>query len=458
MITLAGITGLNLADLSANVGRICAPVSLFIPAYLVMVMGGLAALRGVLPAVTICGIAFASTQFLVSSFMGPRLTEPGIVRRDGIARRLLMFWKPSDDSSVRGSTGRRRALEQEPRLCSPVRADRSRLQRSNGTAQAKFWWRGLLTLLLVFFVVLFGLDYVKQATAPTVITVQVAGSAQCRANGRSRREVCFSVSRRLHTEPRNRFGYRSNVVLHLRGFDPSDVDWSVPSVCWRGCEAACIADTDDLLRARNGVPDELLGYDGDTRAGVCGDWGLFPFFSSLLGWLGVFLTGSDTSANALFGNLQVVTASRLNLNPVLMAAANSSGGVMGKMISLQSIAVAAAATGMPSSDESKLFRFTLRHSIFLACVLGLITLDLRVRRPDTGALKRVGGCCSGFDRKPGLGVRSPSTVQRNRVFVAHLLEVIGNKSRTKAAATIQNQFGVVVRNLSLDIALDDALA
>src|SRR5207247_10460258 len=101
---------------------------------------------------------------------------------------------------------------------------------------------------------------------------------------------------------------------------------------------------------------------------------LFPFFSALLGWLGVFLTGSDTSANALFGNLQVITATSLKLNPVLMAASNSSGGVMGKMISLQSVAVAAAATGMAASDESKLFRFTLRHSILLASVLGLIVM------------------------------------------------------------------------------------
>jgi len=101
---------------------------------------------------------------------------------------------------------------------------------------------------------------------------------------------------------------------------------------------------------------------------------LFPFFSALLGWLGVFLTGSDTSANALFGNLQVVTAGRLDFSPVLMAASNSSGGVMGKMISLQSIAVAAAATGMAREDEAKLFRFTLRHSLVLASAIGLITV------------------------------------------------------------------------------------
>jgi len=101
---------------------------------------------------------------------------------------------------------------------------------------------------------------------------------------------------------------------------------------------------------------------------------LFPFFSAIIGWLGVFLTGSDTSANALFGNLQVVTAGTLNLNPVLMAASNSAGGVMGKMISLSSVAVAAAATGMKQTEEFKLFRFTLRHSIFLATVLGLVVM------------------------------------------------------------------------------------
>ena len=102
---------------------------------------------------------------------------------------------------------------------------------------------------------------------------------------------------------------------------------------------------------------------------------LFPFFSALLGWLGVFLTGSDTSSNALFGNLQVVTASRLGLDPVLMAAhSNSVGGVMGKMISLQTIAVAAAATGMSVSDQARLFRFTFKHSIALASLVGVIVM------------------------------------------------------------------------------------
>jgi lactate permease len=119
----------------------------------------------------------------------------------------------------------------------------------------------------------------------------------------------------------------------------------------------------------------LMNYSGATGTlglAFAATGALFPFFSAWLGWLGVFLTGSDTSANALFGNLQVVTANQLEMNPVLMASSNSAGGVMGKMISLTSVAVASAATGMARADEARLFRFTIRHSVFLATVVGLI--------------------------------------------------------------------------------------
>jgi lactate permease len=102
----------------------------------------------------------------------------------------------------------------------------------------------------------------------------------------------------------------------------------------------------------------------------------FPFFSPFLGWLGVFLTGSDTSSNALFGSLQSITAERLGFSRVLIAASNSAGGVLGKMISLQSIAVAAAATGITVRQQSQLMRFTLKHSIFLAALVGLEVLLL----------------------------------------------------------------------------------
>ena len=128
----------------------------------------------------------------------------------------------------------------------------------------------------------------------------------------------------------------------------------------------------------------LMNYSGMTSTlglALAATGATFPFFSAVLGWLGVFLTGSDTSANALFGNLQVITANALGLNPVLTASVNSAAGVMGKMISLQSIAVAVAATGMTPADEGKLFRFTIKHSIFLCCVDGRDRDDVRVRVP-----------------------------------------------------------------------------
>jgi lactate permease len=121
----------------------------------------------------------------------------------------------------------------------------------------------------------------------------------------------------------------------------------------------------------------LMNYSGmiATLGLACAATGwAFPFFSAFLGWLGVFVTGSDTSSNALFGNLQVVTAGTLGLNPLLMAAANAAAGVMGKMISLQSIAIVLAATGMPASEESQLFRWTLRHSLLLTALIGLIVM------------------------------------------------------------------------------------
>ncbi len=113
--------------------------------------------------------------------------------------------------------------------------------------------------------------------------------------------------------------------------------------------------------------DATLGL-AFTRTG----W-FYPFFAPLLGWLGVALTGSDTSSNALFGSLQRITAEQLGLNPVLIVASNSTGGVMGKMIDAQSIVVAAVATGQ-NGGEGKILRFVFFHSIVLACLVGLLTI------------------------------------------------------------------------------------
>jgi lactate permease len=115
------------------------------------------------------------------------------------------------------------------------------------------------------------------------------------------------------------------------------------------------------------------GMSSTLALALAGTGAAFPFFSPFLGWLGVFLTGSDTSSNALFCSLQHTTAHQINVSDTLLVAANTSGGVSGKMISPQSIAVACAATGLVGK-ESALFRFTVRHSLFFAAVVGVVTL------------------------------------------------------------------------------------
>ena len=347
IITLAGLTNLPLRVLSADVGRICAPVSLFIPGYLVGVMGGWKAVRGVLPAVVVCGVAFAGTQFVVSNFFGPYLTDIlGSLLAIVCLVLLLHVWRP------RGGESR--------------------------TAHPHTWreviWAWMPYGVLVIFVSLWGLDEVKHYLNLATQNFPWPG---------------------LHNQI-----LRVPPAVGKAGPYAAVYAFNVLSAAGTACFFAAICSAallrmsirrffgvlaattkqlffSELVIAAVLALAYLMNYSGATATlglAFAATGVLFPFFSSLLGWLGVFLTGSDTASNALFGNLQVVTATKLQLNPALMAAANSSGGVMGKMISLQSIAVAAAATRMPHEDEAKLFRFTLRHSIFLACVIGVVVV------------------------------------------------------------------------------------
>ncbi|MGA7411601.1 MAG: lactate permease LctP family transporter, partial [Bryobacteraceae bacterium] len=355
LVTLAATTSLPINDLSANVGRICAPLSLIIPAYLVMVMGGLKGLRRVWPAAALCGASFGGVQFLTSNFIGPYLTDIlGSLAAIGSLVLLLRFWKPAETEEA-----------EESGKVSPLS------ERPHGLTIARAWSP---YFLLIVFILIWSVDGVKaefnkvswvfgwpglhnivQQTAP-VVPKPTPYAALYRLRWLAESGTACAVSAIaaalfLRVRPRR--------LAQLAVLSGRQLTFSFVSV------------TTVLALAF------LMNYSGAT-----GTLGLafatsgkaFPFFSAMLGWLGVFLTGSDTSANALFGNLQKITAQSLGLKPALMAAANSAGGVMGKMISLQSIAVAAAAAGLKPEDEPKLFRFTLRHSIFLASLIGLLTL------------------------------------------------------------------------------------
>ncbi|HSR07684.1 MAG TPA: L-lactate permease [Bryobacteraceae bacterium] len=347
LIMLQRVTNLPIDGLSADVGRLCAPLALILPSYLMLVMGGLPALRAALPAAIVCGVAFGGVQFLISSFIGPNLAGLlAAIAAMGALLLLLRFWTPVGDES--------------------------RTKSRHTPGEIFLAWSPYL--LLVIFVLLWGSSATKAILDKATVIIPWPG--------------LHNLITRMPPITPKPAPYGAPYTLNLLSASGTSCLFAVfASALVLRVSPPRLARLTWLTAKQLALPlvtiasvvalAFIMNYSGQTATLglVAAKTGAaFPFFSTLLGWLGVFLTGSDTSANALFGTLQVVTANQLGLNPVLMAAANSSGGVMGKMISLQSIAVAAAATGMARSEESNLLRFTLKHSVFLVCLIGLLAM------------------------------------------------------------------------------------
>ena len=354
ILMLNKVTQLPMDQLSMWVGRICAPVSLIVPAYLIAVMGGWRALRGVMLGAAVCGISFASVQFLVSNFVGPQLTDIlSSLAAIGSLSVLLLLWKPKDNFDLEGhQTGAETRPRRHPAgevvlawapyaILVVVVLAWGFIKTQLNTVSYIFPWPGLHGVV---------------ARMPPVVAAAAGYDAKFEFHWLSASGTACLIAAIL-----------SAMVLRVGPRQFAQIFWATNKQL--AMPMLTIASVLGLAF--------LMNYSGATATlglAFAATGAAFPFFSAMLGWLGVFLTGSDTSSNALFGNLQVVTAGRLKLDAVLMASANSSGGVMGKMISLQSIAVAAAATHMKPEDEARLFRFTLRHSIILATAIGLITV------------------------------------------------------------------------------------
>ena len=364
---LRAITNLPLDRISAGVGRVCAPISLIVPAYLIMVMGGWPALKGVLPAAALCGVAFAGTQFFISNFIGPELTDI-LASLAAIGSLIVLFklWQPKDSFTLAGE----HATE------APVFKDRGRVvavepqPRSSG----EVFMAWVPYLLLVVFVLLWAATPIKAGLELQTVKFAWPGLHN-RINQMPPVVKAPSLYAAMYTfawlsAPGTACLFAAILSALLLGMSPARFG------------RVFLRTTRQMLLPEVTIASVLalafvMNYCGATATlglAFAATGALFPFFSALLGWVGVFLTGSDTAANALFGNLQVITATSLHLNPVLMVSSNSAGGVMGKMISLTSVAVAAAATGIKKEDESKLFRFTLKHSILLASLLGLLVV------------------------------------------------------------------------------------
>ena len=388
--TLANITGLPVMALSAMVGRLCAMISLFIPAYLIVVMAGWRRALEVAPAIIACGVSFAGMQFLVSNYVGPELTDIAS-SLTCIATMVVVMkvWTPRNLMHLEGDIAPAPAPAWTPQGAIRVEGTSGVAVATKAHSGVEIFYAWLPYLLLVAFVLVWGEVDVKAALNRWTNSLLPTGIP------RSPTLLNGLLVPGLH----NMIQRVPPVVAQPAPYGAVfELNWLSASgtSCFLATIAAAIvlrvsparvgrlyvATFKQLALAIATLAGMLglaylMNYSGMTSTmglALAGTGSAFPFFSAVLGWLGVFLTGSDTSANALFGNLQVVTANALHLNPVLTASVNSAAGVMGKMISILSIAVAVAATGMTTADEGRLFRFTIKHSVFLMALMGILSM------------------------------------------------------------------------------------
>ncbi|MCU1321086.1 MAG: L-lactate transport [Acidobacteriaceae bacterium] len=384
VITLAGTTGLPLDKLSTAVGRFCSPVSLIIPLYLLVATGGFQSLSGVWIPAVLAGAVFAGMQLTISTFLGPQLTD--ILAALSAMAALVIYLRlrgkevPEPlDTNLESSSSGARALQLGSRMLRTGLGVSETMEERKVAAGKEQSGMQVLSAwlpygLLVACVLLWGIAPIQRLL--------------------NRGTIAFAWpllhDQVMRVPPITLAPSPYHAIFTLNFFSAAGTACMMATFLAALCLGMSLSQFSKILIAavrQLTLPiltvsvvlatGFLMNYCGATATlglAFASTGFMFPFFSSLLGFLGVFLTGSDTSSNALFGNLQVVTAGRLGLNPVLMAAANSAGGVMGKMISLQTIAVAAAATGLSVREQSKLFRFTLKHSIFLACFVGCLAL------------------------------------------------------------------------------------
>ncbi len=343
--TLSGVTGIAEAPFSAMAGRILPPISAVLPVWLVVSMSGWAATLEIWPALAVSGLSFALMQFYWSNFQGNGLVD--IIA--GLFSLLCMvaflkMWKPR--GSVRPPAKHRLG------------------------AVIKGWSPFLIASVLIFVI---GLPQVVKIISFDSLKIPIAS-----LHNRVQRMPPVTPKPTLEPAiadlnfialPGTAVGVAAILAGLLLGLGPRGV-WRIFLHTCRELGPSILAINFMVGLAfitRYSGMDTVLGLSL-TRTG----WS-YPFFGTLLGWLGVALTGTDAGSNALFGNLQKVTAEQLGLSPILMGAANSAGGVMGKMIDAQSIVVASAAT-LQEGNEAAIFKAVFKHSIALAAIVGVIVM------------------------------------------------------------------------------------
>jgi lactate permease len=393
---LAAVTALPESDLSAMIGRILPFTAVIVPVWLVRTMVGWKETFEVLPPILVVGFSFSLTQFFWSNYVDSNLVDimGGVISIVAMVT-FLRFWKPKriwrfdyDDKAAVLPPPTGKTSDQMGGEWAAEKFDGYVKARSYSAGQVVKAWMPFAVLSL--FVLLWGLPSIKlamnQATTPAFRVMLADGKVRPGAPGW---DVPY-----LHNAI-----YRAAPVVTKPTPEPARYDFNWLSATGTGCFLAAVASGlllglgpmqllkifgKTLVRMRLAMVaiSFMLGLGYVTRySGLDAVLGLaftrtgwlYPFFGTFLGWLGVALTGSDTSSNALFGSLQRITSQQLGIDPVLMCAANSAGGVMGKMVDAQSITIATAATEQVG-NEGIIFRFVAWHSVALGAIVGVIVL------------------------------------------------------------------------------------
>ena len=363
---LASVTGLDPYILGAMVGRQLPVFSLIVPFWVVWAFAGWKGMKDVWPAILVTGVSFAVPQFVISNFINPWIVDIGAsLISMGCLILFLKVWQPKQlwlSPALRGN-------DESAATMTPAKPmDKTPL------TQAELW-SSLLPWIIVCVVMLVWGNGSFKTWANSIFTWNypvpelhnMINKVPPVAAKPTPEGAVFGFTYLSFTGT----GMLIAAIISgfLMGFSPAKMIAEYGRTL-RICAVSLITISAMLAI---GTLTRLSGVDATLGLAFAATGVLYPFFGTLLGWLGVALTGSDTASNVLFGNLQKITSEQLGLSPVLMAAANSSGGVMGKMIDAQSIVVASTATNW-YGHEGTILRFVFKHSIALACLVGLFVM------------------------------------------------------------------------------------
>ncbi|MGE7727050.1 L-lactate permease [Bacillus cereus] len=365
-ITVAGqVTGIDPHKIGQMAGHQLPFLSLFVPFFIVFLMDGFKGIRQTWPALFVAGSSFAITQFITATFLGPELPDitSALVSLISLAL-FLKVWQPKE-------------IYQSGQANSEVAATTTVASMPKLTfGKVVKAWSPFIVLTVM--VVIWSQSFFKALFAP--------GGALA------------SLVFKFEIPGLHNLVMKAEPIVNKPTPYEAILKFDVLSATGTAILIACII---SIFILKMNVKDAVVtfketlselkmpilsigfvlgfafianysGLSSTLALALAGTGGLFPFFSPFLGWIGVFLTGSDTSANALFSNLQAITAQQVGVSEVLLVAANTTGGVTGKMISPQSIAIACAAVGL-AGKESDLFRFTVKHSLFFVIIVGIMT-------------------------------------------------------------------------------------